>query len=285
MASLDEIFVKEFNQLVYNLKANNGYVNLYDIPIPDNIANTFVIERHDKVAISSIPDEYYGKLSNSEALLWNGGQLKRRKFDFKGEFMKDKNGNFIYNEVSLPNTCVAVISDTRIGVPLKYKPKEELQFVDTVQKNLSDGTRLIKYMYIIPRQYCYKLNQVALVLSWNKLKVYYAGIGLTLKNGHILYMYVIPYKPSSQQHNYRVLHCKTNIDFNSEICALRDYWLKTNYMFNPSLCALMDTVKGRENLAYQVLDGVLDDYIRFDPNKPMSIRTENDYEVGDADEF
>lgn len=266
MATNEEIFFKEFNQMVYQLKANNGVVNLYDIPLPPL---PFKMEKREIAAIGNIEEEYYSKLNNSEALLWSNGQLKRRRFDYKGEYMKDKEGNQIFDDVNLPHGCVAVISDIKIGVPLKFKPKEYFEYVDMIYKNNEDGSKSIFYVYIVPRKYCYKINQVALVINTNKMRSYYDGIGITLKNGSTIYLYTIPYKPSKQERGYRIIHTKTSNDFSMELNAIKDYWLKTNYMFNPEMCIMNEGTKGRENMAIQALPTVMDEYIRFDPSISM----------------
>lgn len=264
MASLDEIFYKEFELMMRIRKGISGNINLRDIPMPSGIENEFVVEKRDKVIISGIEDEYYGKLNGQECLLWGRNSMSRRKFDHNGEYMKDKNGSYIYKDVTCPTDCVGVVSDVSIGVPLKYKTAEKFEYVDMITKTNPDGSKWDKFLYIVPRKYCYKMNQTALVLSWNKLRIYYSGIALSLQNGHIVYMYIIPYKPSDQLKNYWVLHCKTTDDYTEEIKKLRDFWVSHNVMFNPSICSLVETVRGRQNMAFQALDGVLDVYQRFD---------------------
>lgn len=280
VATNEEIFYKEFNQMVYQLKANNGVLDLNTIPLP---SLPFRVEQREQVVIGNIEVDYYSKLNDSEALLWSNGQLKRRKFDYKGEFMKDKNGNQIFTDVTLPHNCVAVISPIQIGVPLKFKTEEHFEFVDTINRNNPDGTKTPYYIYIIPRKYCFKLNQVALVINTNKMRVYYDGLGITLRNGNTVYLYTIPYKPTQQQKGYRVLHTKTTNDFSAELVAIRDYWLEKGYMFNPAKCVLNEGVKGRENVALQLMPTVLDEYIRFDPS--VSLDSNSDEFILEEDDL
>ena len=58
MPSLDEIFYKEFNQMLSQRKAQCGVVGLYDLVLPDDVANG-KIDTHEKVFINGITDEYY----------------------------------------------------------------------------------------------------------------------------------------------------------------------------------------------------------------------------------
>jgi hypothetical protein len=254
---------------MYQLKGTTGYIDLSDIPLPPECEGRFFIETRNKIFLGNIIEEYYSKLAGTEALYWGTSALKRRKFDYKGEFMKDKDGKYILQDVTCPNNCMAVISELSIGVPNKFKSKEGFRYVDMITKTLDDGTKLHRYVYIVPKKYCYKMEQTALVLSWNKLRRYYSGVAISLQNGHTLYVYIIPYKPTAQNHNYRVLHCKTSIDYSEELQMLRDFWVQNGIMFNPDDCQLYDYVKGRENMAVQQLNGVIDDYQRFDITKTM----------------
>jgi hypothetical protein len=275
MASLDEIFYKEFNQMMYQLKGNYGYMDLADIPLPPEAQGKFFVESRNKIFLGNIVEEYYSKLAGTETLYWGTSALKRRQFDYKGEFMKDKNGKYILKDVTCPNNCMAVISDLSIGVPNKFKSKEGFQYVDMITKTFDDGKKLHKFVYIIPKKYCYKMEQTALVFSWNKLRSYYSGIAISMQNGHILYVYIVPYRPTSQSHNYRIIHTKTSTDYTEELQMIKDYWIKIKFMFNPDDCQLYDYVRGRENMAIQQLDGVIDNYERFDITKSM----------GDVDTF
>ena len=267
----EELFFKEFNAMVLALRAYNGPVNIYDMPLPDI---PFHRELHEIAYIQGIETEYYNKLNESEAIIWKEGKLKRRKFDYRGEYMTDSDGNVITEEVTLPQDCIAVISEIRIGVPYKFKTEESFAYVDMVKRDDK-----IYYVYMVPKKYCYKINQTALILNTNKMRVYYQGIGLTLKNGSIVYLYVIPYKPTQKEKGYRVLCSHTNIDYSKEFVAIRDYWLQNNYMFNPALCNLYEGTKGRNNAALIEFPTVLDEYERFNIDKPMSNDTLDEFEL------
>lgn len=268
MASLDEIFFKEFQAMMYQRKGMTGQVNLNDIPLPPGAERHLFVETRDKVKIIGISEEYFSKLDGTEALLWGHKQLQRRKFDYQGKFMKDKEGRYILRDVTCPQECTAVISKDSIGVPNTFKSKEQSCYVDMITRKTASGVQH-RFVYVIPKKYCYKIKQTALVLSWNKLRRFYQGIGLSMQNGSILYMYVIPYNPSSTVHNYRVLHCKTSVDYNRELAVIRDFWIKTGVIFDPAQCTLTDYVKGRENMAYFTLDSTEDMYEMFDVTKPL----------------
>lgn len=267
MASLDEIFFKEFNLMMSQRKGMTGQVNLNDIPLPPGAEKHLFVETRDKVKIIGISEQYYSKLHGTEALLWGRKQLHRRKFDYRGQFIQ-KDGKFVTEEVTCPQECVAVISKESIGVPNTFKSKEQSCYVDMISRKTPSGEQH-RFVYVIPKKYCYKVKQTALVLSWNKLRRFYQGIGLSMQNGSILYMYVIPYNPNSQVHNYRILHCKTSVDYNHEITVIKNFWIQRGIIFNPADCQLLDFVKGRENMAFFNLDSTEDMYEVFDATKPL----------------
>lgn len=258
----EEIFFKEFNQMMQQLKGYNGYKDLSEIPLPSTLQLTGALN-HDRVRITGINDEYYKALNDTEAMLWDKGALNRRKFDHRGEFMKDKQGNFLLEDVVVPQKCLAIVSDVKLGVPNGYSNKEGFTYVDYIQKD-----SLVKYIYIVPRKYLYKIKLTALVLSWYRLRSYYSGIQVSLTNGHILYMYVIPYRKSLTQ-RARVLTCKDSVDYTAETDAILNYWVSNKIMFNPKDCIMSEYVRGRENMAFMLIDGVIEDYTPYDLSKSL----------------
>jgi len=246
---------------------NSGFgMSGIDLPTRD-----YDISTREKVVIKGIVEDYYNVLNDSEAMIWSHGKLSKRKFDYKGEFIKDDNGHYITEEVVLPHECVAVMSDLKIGVPTKFISKEKFGYVDFVQRKRKDGSKELKYIYIIPRDYCYKLNQTALVLSLTKLRSYYAGSSVALQNGYILYMYVIPYKPTSKRFkNYLIVKTKTSVDYSDEINELVQYWNSRGYLFDYEMCQVYSGLDGRTNVAYESMPDMMGVYERYDPDKSMA---------------
>lgn len=283
MQSLDEIFYKEFTNMMNSLKGINGQCSLTDIALPPEAEGRFFIEKKQKVLIRGITEDYYNKLNESEVLLWGSSAMRRRKYDYKGEFITDKDGRYILQDVPCPNDCVGIISTQSIGVPAKYRSKDSCQYVDMVSKRGADGKMMHRFVYIVPKKFCYQIKQTALVLSWNKLRRFYSGNMLSMQNGSYLYLYIVPYNPSSQVHSYRVLHCKTSVDYSAEISLLKNYWIENNIIFNPAWCQLDDFFRGRENMAYLPLNGTEDIYERFDESRPLGeVETFEDIEYAET---
>lgn len=283
MQNLDDIFFSEFNLMMRNLKAINGNSSLNNLIIDDYLLDECIIFKHDKVLINGINEEYYNKLNGTEALLWQRPNLKRRTYDSEGKFIV-KNDNYVLQDVTLPHDCSAIVSDYPIGVKTLFKPKESFDFVDFVVSN-ERGRRVNKFIYIVPKKYCYKINQTALVASYNKLtRAFYSGCSIALADGNTVFLYVIPYKPSNDNKAYRILATGTNPDDLTELCAkLYKSWIDNNLAFNPEICEMFECTKGRSNAAYETFAGRLDSYsFSSDRNLENDIELLEDMEYSDS---
>lgn len=274
---LSSLFYYEFNKTMNTLKSLHPAVSFADVPLPEEASN-FVIERRDKVVISGIETEYYSKLNNTENLLWGSSAINKRKFDYNNKPIVDKKtGKIVLEDVPCPRDCVGVVSNYSIGVPNKFQNKEGFKYVDMVTQVNKNGEKgAVKFIYIIPKKYCYKMQQTALVMSWERggLRKFYSGVAISTTLGRVLYLFVVPYKPNMSENDgskkFKVLCTKTDIDYTEEMTLLRDHWINCGFMFNPDECKLDEPIQGRDNMASISLDANLDDYIRFDTTKPMS---------------
>ena len=288
----EEIFYSEFVAMMHQRKADRGVCALYDIPVP-KCWNDIVIPTLDSVMIRGISEPYFERLNDTEAFLWAKPNLVKRKFDSNGNFImrKDDSSKYELEDVTLPHLCAAVLSDKKIEVPYSvtdrhgrktlYKPAEGYAFVDVVNKKVNKTKTLMKYVYIIPKQNCFKENNVALILTFNKMRSYYAGYMASLTNGQYVYLYVVPYKPVTDRNKgYRVLKTKTtDVDFEDDISQLTDFWVKTGVMFNPTDCEMLEGVKGLSNLAYSALPPTLDEYTSYDEYRSMAEDTDASSEL------
>lgn len=286
----EEIFYQEFMSMMHQRKAYRGVVALNDIPIQ---ANDWVVDTRDRVLIKGISEEYYSKLNDTEAILWTKPKLNRRKFDHEGKFImrSDDPTKFQLEEVTLPHKCVAIVSDVKIDVPysvvgknnkrVRYKASDGFEYVDVINKVNSDGKKVVKYVYIVPKSFCYKENHTALVISFNRLRSYYSGAQVSLTNGQYLYIHAIPYKPTSNvSKNYRVLKTQTSSqDYTEDVKNLISFWVSNSIMFNPNDCEMTEGYKGKENLAFELLPPVLDEFVTYDPLHSMADDKETDEDL------
>lgn len=265
MQTLEGIFVKEFNQMMLQRKAVSGTPSISSVPVPVFIS----LPKLNSVYIKGINEDYYSFLNCEICTLLGRQKLLRRKYDYTGGFISDgESDGYKVEDVVVPQGSVAIASNVRIGVPTKFVSKG-FDYVDYVEKKNSDSK---KYIYIIPKEYCYLVNQSALVISWNKLtRIYYKGFKVALTSGNNLFVYVIPYKPTSMILSYRVL--KVGLDPNDldvDLKSLISFWKEMRYIFDPNICVLFEGSTGKSNLAYDILNGGLEYYEKYDLNKSLS---------------
>lgn len=266
------MFCKEFTKMMNMRKAMTPSFDLQQLDVSPKSVGEVI--NNDKVYIKGIEEEYFSNLNDTEAIVWSGGKLKRRKYDYQRNYIRDKNGNYVTEDVVIPHDSIAIVSDKRIGVKTDFKSKENFINVEMIQSK--EDPSIVRYIYIVPRKYCYKLNQTALILSLNKMRSYYQGVSLAMTNGYTIFVYIIPYKPTRNVYKpYRILCTKTDIDYSVELQALQEYWLKRGYIFNPDDCVIEEGYKGRDNMAYEVMPIVLDEYVRYDEEKNMSKEDED----------
>lgn len=285
MFTADEVFYKEFmdmmkyrKSVIENRLIQSGNYNelemLKNIILPDEFAN-YTIETYDKLYITDIEDEIFSQLNNTEVLWWTKGQLTRRKFDYKGEFMKNEHGDYILEDVDTPMDCVGVISDINVHMPNKYKSKtgDTFDYVDMLEREF-DGKTQRKYIYLIPRKNCHKMYQTALLLTFKKPKTFYMSFALSFTNGFTIYLASVPYKPTKPPIG-RILRTKTTDNFLVEMGQLREYWVDKGVMFDPNKCILNETVKGRDNMAVLEMPGTVEFTEQYDAETTLERNTEN----------
>ena len=121
-----------------------------------------------------------------------------------------------------------------------------------------------RYIYIVPKDFVYRLNMCALVITPNKRRTFFNGYKLALQNGNYVYMYVIPFTYRDNL-DVSVLGVKSGFDFGVEVKAIIAFWMQIGVMFNLDITALENQINGQTNLGIIELEGtvVSEDYKRF----------------------
>lgn len=221
MATLDDIFKREFNQTRNNLK---GRVSIFDLGLKPT-----ALPKQDLYTVKGIELEHYSNLNDTNVMLVpRGVELKQRLMKAKGEkgFRTDREGNVRTVTVAVPKGSVAVISTKAIGVPYSFR-SDGFSYVDYMEVGKSR-----KYIYIIPSIYLYKVNLNALALSTKKMKAY-SGVSVKTWNLGILNICVIPYKPNRSYENTVILTVKQGLDFTKEVNSLIGSLVKLGVISDP----------------------------------------------------
>lgn len=279
MRTLDEIFYSEFNKSM-NIRRASCQFRLADLPIPSKFNG--YIPTKTVVIVRGVKEEYYKKLNYGAeykccATLTGHVKLKKRRYLKDNTVIKDERGNVLYDEVTVQQDCVGLVSPIMIGVPRAYEPKESFKYVDMV-RNGSDSTiqKSTKYIYIVPRKYVYRVNLCAFVISLNRLRNSYTTLSIVLTNGHTVYLQVVPYKPTEEFNDkpYRIISVKPSANFDKEIMYLMSEWQNCGIMFRRELTALPEPVKGVSDCALYHYASTLDMYEMYDKEKSLEITKE-----------
>lgn len=234
MKTLESIFVSEFKREV----ANIGYKDIYKIPIPDECKN-WNVSGTELYAVNGIRAEFYDKLNKTIVKkLPNGCSAKRRVIDkATRSYLKNENGEYQYEDYSVPSNSIVVTSEIKIELPYKMykKPsKDGYGYIDFVQK----GDK-VEYLYVLPKSVLYRVNQTALALSVKNMKNY-TGSGYMTWNNGMIFLHIIPYKPNSKYDGTRILKTGYTLNYDNEFKMLLDYWQNTGIIPNIVLCNLSD---------------------------------------------
>lgn len=284
----DELFYKEFREMVNDRRVQMGTsmkFQINNLPVCKEAVIKDGIPKTSMVLIKGVKSvNGFSALDNTEAQLVNKSNIKKRVVNSDGSFRKLDNGKYKTTDVKIKSNCVAVLSNVNIklqryettanGTKRAIKYKEGFDYVDYVETKHGR-----KYIYIIPKEFVYKMNMAALIITPNSHRVYYKGCKVVMQNGNSLYIYVIPFKRYNEMAGYRVLNVKSSVNFNSEVSALLKYWIKMGVIFDINMTSVERGVKGVKNLAMTNYVGTLsiDEYVKC--NKSLAESNSDDEEL------
>ena len=264
--TFDALFKREFNELM-NALASNAPASLEDVPLPPV---KFEVVDFNGILIKDIPQEveYYNSLNNLTGVLYKD-DVRRRKFDYLGEFMYDADLNYIYEDISVPQDSVAIVTGKNINIPLDSDKYEGFKYVDYIGEDEGRG-----YIYIVPKVNVFKLERTALVISFSRQTRFYSGLRIATAFGKYLYLQIIPKTNQKSYETYKTVSAKYSIHYEKEIKALSEFWLANKFIFRGSDCAFEDpSAFSVPNLAVQELDPTITE---FEPVSETSLGESND---------
>lgn len=231
---MEELFIKEFKTNIRVI----GNKNIADIPLPLDCKEWLKTVGKEEYAVKGIRREGYSKLNKTLVKkLPKGFEAKRRVIDkVTRSFKKNEEGKFVYEDYKVPSGSMVVLSEVNLGLSYKdyLKSEEGYGYIDFVKSK----TGKITYMYVLPKEVLYKVNQTALVLSLKSSMNCYNGYGYNTWNKGAVYLYVIPYSPTRRYEASIVLKTGHSINFEKEIKKISDYWQTVNFIPDIGLSSL-----------------------------------------------
>lgn len=279
MKTNDSIFAREFKAMMDGRRSLTSGFKLSVLPLP--VIDTMLqgVPKGRMALIRGIKELFFDRLNNQDVQLVGRTSLQKRQVLSDGTFRLDNNGQFVYDQIPVSHNCIAILSPISIGIRRfvdgqEHRPSDGFRYVDYIES--PNNSR--RYIYIVPKQFVYRLELCALIITSNKRRVFYKGCRLALQNGNYVYLYVIPYKYRANM-DARVLGVKSSFNFDKEVTAILNYWAETGVIFFPCLTALTDNISGVSNLGIVDLEGTVasDDYRRFD----ISLADEKEQEYQD----
>lgn len=268
MKTNDEIFYKEFRDMMNSRKASGRSFNLVDVPLLEFKGMTTGTPKRHFALVRSIKEKFFERLNTTEVQLVGRTTLRKRQVMSNGEFRKDAEGRYEYVQITVPNTSVAILSRLSIGLKRFYEEDGR-----KIEHKVSKGFRYVDYttiggerhyIYIVPKEYVYRLNMCALVLTPNKRRTYYQGCKLALQDGTYLYLYVVPHKYRDST-DARELGVKSTCNFSVEMNEIVKYWMSLGVIFDLRVTSLEGQVNGISNVGFTMLEGTMvsEDYKRY----------------------
>lgn len=249
MRNLEDEFKREFKKEVGVYASKD----IYSVPLPVE-ASKWEVSGTELYFVKGIEDKVFANLNGTIVKkIPSGKEVKKRVIDRAARsFKRNADGTFVYEDVKVPKGAMVVISDKILSVPYSYKG--EYGYVDFVKKK--DGK--IEYFYIVKKENLFKVNQTALAVSVKNMKNY-SGMGYQTWRIGMIYLHIIPYKPSSIYVGSKILKTGHTLDYGKEVRSIVSYWEKMKLIPNIKLSSVEDT-----NLVMKNTEVGYTDYVPYE---------------------
>lgn len=212
--------------------------SIYDIPLPEECDGWFVSGTNE-YAVRDITIEEFKPLNETIVMqVPKHKAVQRRKIDKVTRKYATDGSNYIFEEYKVPTGSMAIVSNINLNLSFDWYKTDSKDGYGYVDYFVMKGKRF--YIYVLPKDILYKANQTALVVSKKSSMKCFSGIGYKTWRYGMLYLYVIPYNPSTTYAESIVLKTSLSTCYNLERDVLVNHWQKLNIIPNLALCKLSD---------------------------------------------
>lgn len=161
-------------------------------------------------------DSIFSVLNNTEVRGLGGYKPQIYVYDVGRVPKKDPEGNKVTKPTSPPKDSLFIRSKDKITIPARFKQGTNGFDYANYWKDAPDGYH---YIWAIPKENIYPMNEVALSVSTRTMKAYKSYQFSTWQYGEI-YISVIPYNANAKYEATRILSVGTDLDFDEKITYL-----------------------------------------------------------------
>lgn len=214
-----------------------GYKDIFKVPLPEQVSS-WNVSGTELYGVRGIDIQFYSELNESIVRRLPKDMVAKRRVIDKAtrDFKRDENGSYVYEDYKVPTGSLVVLSNRKINLPYQnyVKPDNGYGYIDFAVSSVG-----IEYMYVLPKNVLYKVNQTALVVSVKDMKGF-SGMGYVTWTMGKIFLHIIPYNPRSQYTGSKVLKTGYTLDYGKEIKSIVDYWQQVRFIPNIALSKLQD---------------------------------------------
>lgn len=211
--------------------------DIYSFPLPE-ISKDWEVSGCELYRVEGIEHDLFKDLNNKVVKgLPKGYSVKRRKINkVTRGFLTNDEGEYEYEDFVVPSGSLVVRSKRSLDLPysIYVKPEDGFGYIDFTE---TDGEK--EFLYVIPKEYLYQVNQTALAISVKDMKNY-SGMGFKTWTMGYVYIHVIPYKHTLTYTGTRILKTGVGLQYNAEIQAILDIWQHAGVIPSIAMCGLED---------------------------------------------
>lgn len=238
----EDLFVQEFKQMILYRQRYLSTVRkfaLENLPLPQGL-HDMSINNTEYAVIKGVSEKYFDVLNNTSVQVYASRNVARPRVDSKGNVMRDESGAVMLRKISIPEDSMLVSTDKNIKLPnyitdvtgmnQKYVVTDtRFLYATCINNKASDGTVHKQYFYAIPKEYLYKQNPCALVMSINprRAQTFYSSKRILLQNGQYIYLSVMPIKKIYGKAEQRIIYKGLTCNMDRIIDIILQFWSQT----------------------------------------------------------
>lgn len=160
------LFNKEFKTMLFDLKnmnCNNEIYTIHKIPVPQ--LDTLSLDIANGGIIKGVKEPYFIALNDKVVNIEKRQAWTKREYDQYGKILRDKDGNELKKDITIPMGSVVISTDVNIKLPnvdpnsayrQKYVPHDGFKYIDFMSETI---TTSVPYYRTLSREQLQQIMQ------------------------------------------------------------------------------------------------------------------------------